>query len=101
MAVIAPVLRGEQGPGAGLRAGRDAPVASAGMSLSTRLTLTMVLMVLVTAAAVALLTYRNREQAIVPNALERVEAHADLLAANLASYAASARADVPAFRSAV
>jgi PAS domain S-box-containing protein len=97
---MAPLLSGEDGPGAGLRPRRLAVFAGGGMSLSTRLTLAMVMLVLVTAAAVALLSYRNLEQTIMPRALERIEAHADLLAANLASYVASARADIPGFSSA-
>lgn len=71
------------------------------MSLFVRLVIAMVTLVLVTAASIALLTYHNLEQAILPRALERVETHTRLLAAELESYVRGARADVLGFRSAV
>lgn len=61
----------------------------------------MVTLVLLTATSIAVLTYHNLEQAILPRALERVETHARLLAAELESYVRGARADVLGFRSAV
>lgn len=71
------------------------------MSLFARLVIAMVTLVLVTATSIALLTYHNLEQAILPRALERVETHTRLLAAELESYVRGARADVLGFRSAV
>ena len=71
------------------------------MSLFIRLVIAMVALVLITAASVGLLAYRNLEEAILPRALERIETHTRLLAAELESYARSARADVLGFRSAV
>lgn len=71
------------------------------MSLFARLVVAMVTLVLVTATSIALLTYHNLEQAILPRALERVETHTRLLAAELESYVRGARADVLGFRSAV
>ena len=71
------------------------------MSLFIRLVIAMVALVLITAASVGILAYRNLEEAILPRALERIETHTRLLAAELESYARSARADVLGFRSAV
>jgi PAS domain S-box-containing protein len=71
------------------------------LSLFARLVIAMVSLVLLTATLVGLLTYRNLEEAILPRALERVETHTRLLAAELESYARGARADVLGFRSAV
>ncbi len=71
------------------------------MKLSSRLTLVMVGLVVATAIAVGWLTYRNLETAILPRALERVESRVRLLAAELAIYVRSARADIVGFRSAV
>jgi PAS domain S-box-containing protein len=71
------------------------------MSLFIRLVIAMVALVLITAASVGLLAYRNLEEAILPRALERIETHTRLLAAELESYVRSARADVLGFRSAV
>ena len=74
---------------------------AAAMKLSSRLTLVMVGLVVATAIAVGWLTYRNLETAILPRALERVESRVRLLAAELAIYVRSARADIVGFRSAV
>ena len=71
------------------------------MSLFARLVIAMVALVLLTATSIAVLTYHNLEQAVFPRALERVETHARLLAAELESYVRGARADVLGFRSAV
>jgi PAS domain S-box-containing protein len=71
------------------------------MSLFIRLVIAMVALVLLTAASVGVLAYRNLEEAILPRALERIETHTRLLAAELESYARGARADVLGFRSAV
>ena len=62
------------------------------MSLFIRLVIAMVALVLITAASVGILAYRNLEEAILPRALERIETHARLLAANLnPMYAARVR----------
>jgi PAS domain S-box-containing protein len=71
------------------------------MSLSIRLTAAMVVLVLLTAAAVGVLTYRSVETSLLPGELERVEAHARSLSAELQAYVRNGRADVAAFRSAV
>ncbi len=71
------------------------------MSLFVRLVIAMVTLVLLTATSIAVLTYHNLEQAVLPRALERIETHARLLAAELESYVRGARADVHGFRSAV
>lgn len=71
------------------------------MKLWMRLTLAMVLLVVLTATAVGWLTYRDLEQSILPRAIERIEAHAQLLAVDLGSHVQSARADINGFRSAV
>jgi hypothetical protein len=71
------------------------------LSLFARLVIAMVALVLLTATSIAVLTYHNLEQAVFPRALERVETHARLLAAELESYVRGARADVLGFRSAV
>src|SRR5262249_5911556 len=61
----------------------------------------MVVLVLLTAAAVGVLTYRSVETSLLPGELERVEAHARSLSAELQAYVRNGRADVAAFRSAV
>jgi hypothetical protein len=71
------------------------------MKLSTRLALAMITLVLFTATAVLLLSYRDLEIAIPPRALERLQAHAKVQAAELESYVRGARADVLGFRPAV
>jgi PAS domain S-box-containing protein len=71
------------------------------MKLSTRLFLVMVGLVAATAIAVGWLSYRNVEAAVLPRAIERVESHVRLLAAELEIYARSARADIAGFRTAV
>ncbi len=71
------------------------------MRLSTRLMAAMVLLVLLTAAAVAGLTFRNIAQVTLPHALDRIDSHVRLLAAEVASSVGGARADVEGFRAAV
>jgi PAS domain S-box-containing protein len=71
------------------------------MSLSIRLTAAMVVLALLTAAAAGVLTYRSVETSILPGELERVDAHARSLSAELQAYVRNGRADVAAFRSAV
>jgi PAS domain S-box-containing protein len=71
------------------------------MKLSSRLTLAMVGLVVATAVAVGWVTYRNLEAAVLPRAVERLESHVRLLAAELAIYVRGARADIAGFRSAV
>src|SRR5919197_3126997 len=70
------------------------------MTLSSRLILAMVGLVVATAIAIGWLTYRNLETAVLPRAVERVESHVRLLAAELEIYARSARADIVGFRAA-
>src|SRR5436190_24140152 len=71
------------------------------MKLSSRLTLAMVGLVVATAVAVGWITYRNLEAAVLPRAVERLESHVRLLAAELAIYVRGARADIAGFPSAV
>src|SRR5258708_25891699 len=71
------------------------------MRLSTRLTVAMVALVLLATTAVGVLTYRNISAFVLPRALDRLEAHADLLGSELAASVRGARADVDGFRSSV
>jgi PAS domain S-box-containing protein len=71
------------------------------MRLSIRLAVAMIALVLLTVGAVSVLSYRNLETATWPRALERIDGHARLLAAELESYARGARDDILGFRSAV
>ena len=69
------------------------------MRLSTRLTVAMVALVLLATSAVGVLSYRNIATFALPRALDRVNAHAQLLAGELAASVRGARADVIGFRS--
>lgn len=71
------------------------------MNLSTRLMVAMVALVVLTAVTIGFLTYRKIETIALPRALERVEFHARLTAAELEASVRGARADVIGFRSAV
>jgi PAS domain S-box-containing protein len=71
------------------------------MKLSSRLTFAMVGLVVATALAIGWVTNRNLERVALPRALERIETHARLLAAELSTYVRGARADIAGFRSAV
>ena len=64
------------------------------MKLSTRLIVAMVALVLLTATAVGMLTYRNIEAIVLPGALDRLEMHTRILAAELEAPVIAARADV-------
>ena len=68
------------------------------MTLASRLTIAMVAMVLLTATAVGLLNYRSVAQSALPRALDRIDAHARVIAVVLKSAVGSARADVVGFR---
>ena len=67
------------------------------MKLSTRLTMAMVALVLFAIAMTGILTYRNLLSVAVPRSLERLDAHVQLLAAELQAVVGAARADVLAF----
>src|ERR1700688_2477787 len=69
------------------------------MRLSTRLTLAMVALVLLATTAVGVLTYRNIADYALPQALDRIDTHAQLLGSELAASVRGARADVIGFRS--
>src|SRR5712691_689273 len=71
------------------------------MKLSSRLTFAMVGLVVATAIAIGWVTYRNLETGVLPRALERIESHARLLAAEMANYVRGARNDIVGFQSAV
>jgi PAS domain S-box-containing protein len=60
----------------------------------------MIALVAAAVAAVGWLSYRNLEQALLPRVLERIEAHSQLVAADLRSQARGLRADTASFRSA-
>jgi PAS domain S-box-containing protein len=64
------------------------------MGLSARLTAGMVALVLLTAAAIGGLTYHRASAVAVPGALDRIDSHARLLAAELEASVRSVRADV-------
>jgi PAS domain S-box-containing protein len=72
--------------------------ALARMTLATRLAVAMTLLVAVAVIAVGWLNYRSLEQALLPRVLDRVEAHARLMATELESHAAGARRDVMSYR---
>ena len=67
------------------------------MTLTTRLAIAMILLVAVAVSAVGWLGYRSLEQALLPRILDRIEAHAKLVAGDLQSYVRGARADVSTF----
>jgi PAS domain S-box-containing protein len=60
----------------------------------------MILLVAVAVSAVGWLSYRSLEQALLPRVLDRIEAHSQLVAADLEYYVAGARGDISGFRSA-
>jgi PAS domain S-box-containing protein len=70
----------------------------AGMTLATRLAIAMILLVAIAVIAVGWLSYRSLEQALLPRVLDRIEAHAKLIATELESHAAGARRDVMSYR---
>jgi PAS domain S-box-containing protein len=65
-----------------------------GMTLSTRLMLAMVALVLMTAATVGVISYWSIEAIALPDALDRIAMHTRLLATELETSVAGARADV-------
>jgi len=67
------------------------------MTLTTRLAIAMILLVAVAVSAVGWLSYRSLEHALLPRILDRIEAHAKLVASDLQSYVRGARADVSTF----
>jgi len=71
-----------------------------GATLATRLAVAMTMLVAIAVFAVGWLSYRNLERALLPRALDRIETHATLLAADLQSHVRGARGDVASFRSA-
>ncbi|WP_291869596.1 PAS domain S-box protein [Bradyrhizobium sp.] len=70
------------------------------MTLATRLAVAMILLVALAVSAVGWLSHRSLEQAIVPQILDRMEAHSRLAAADLESYVAAVRGDVASYRNA-
>jgi PAS domain S-box-containing protein len=69
-----------------------------GMRLTTRLAIAMILLVAIVVFAVGWLGYRSIEQALLPRALDRVEAHSRLMATELEFYVAGARSDLMSYR---
>ena len=69
-----------------------------GMSLTSRLAIAMILLVAIAVSALGWLSYRSLEQALLPRALDRVEAHSRLMATELEFYAAGARSDLMSYR---
>ena len=70
----------------------------AGFTLATRLAIAMILLVAIAVTAVGWLNYRSLEQALLPRVLDRIEAHARLMATELDSHAAGARRDITSYR---
>jgi PAS domain S-box-containing protein len=68
------------------------------MTLATRLAIAMTFLVAIAVIAVGWLSYRSLEQALLPRVLDRIEAHARLMATELDSHAAGARRDVASYR---
>jgi len=68
------------------------------MTLATRLAIAMTCLVAIAVIAVGWLNYRSLEQALLPRVLDRIEAHARLMATELDSHAAGARRDVASYR---
>ncbi|WP_315761383.1 MULTISPECIES: PAS domain S-box protein [unclassified Bradyrhizobium] len=68
------------------------------MALTTRLAVAMILLVAIAVFAVGWLGYRSLEQGLLPRALDRVEAHARLMATELESYVGGARNDLASYR---
>ena len=64
------------------------------MKLSTRLTVAMIALVLLTAMAVGLLINWDTERRELPRALDRIDAHANLLAFRLEASVRGATTDV-------
>ncbi len=71
------------------------------MRLSTRLAIILIAFVVLTASAVGMLIYRNVVAISVPNALERNDTHARIVATEMETATARARADVLGFSAAV
>jgi PAS domain S-box-containing protein len=69
-----------------------------GMRLTTQLAIAMILLVAIVVFAVGWLGYRSIEQALLPRALDRVEAHSRLMATELEFYVAGARSDLMSYR---
>ena len=68
------------------------------MTLTARLAIAMIMLVAIAVTAVGWLSYRSLEQVLLPRVLDRIEAHSQLIAADLQSYARGARADIAGFR---
>src|ERR1700710_2522737 len=68
------------------------------MTLTDRLAIAMIMLVTIAVSAVGWLSYRSLEQALLPRVIDRMEAHSQLVAADLQSYARGAGADVAGFR---
>jgi PAS domain S-box-containing protein len=82
-----------------VRAGTHRTGAKAEMTLTARLAIAMIALVAIAVSAVGWLSYRSLEQAFLPRVLDRIEAHSQLVAGDLRSYANGARSDVATFRS--
>ena len=76
-------------------------LSESGRTLSARLTVAMVALVLLAATTVGMLTYRNVEALVLPRALDRLDTHTRLLAAELEASVRGARANIIGFGSAV
>ncbi len=70
------------------------------MTLTTRLSIAMILLVALAVFAVGWLGYRSLERALLPRALDRIESHSRLMAAELEGYVAAARNDLAGYRAA-
>jgi PAS domain S-box-containing protein len=85
-------------PGVLGRRGSDSRWFERGTSLTSRLAIAMILLVAIAVFAVGWLSYRSLEQALLPRALDRVEAHSRLMATELEFYVAGARSDLMSYR---
>ncbi|MFC5326836.1 PAS domain S-box protein [Bradyrhizobium oligotrophicum] len=68
------------------------------MTLTTRLAIAMILLVAIAVFAVGWLGYRSLERALLPRALDRIEAHSRLMATELENYVSGARNDLASYR---
>jgi PAS domain-containing protein len=67
------------------------------MTLATKLAVAMILLVAAAVSSISWLSYRSLEQALLPHALDRIDTHSKLAAADLQAYVHGARADVATF----
>ncbi|MDU6325745.1 hypothetical protein, partial [Bradyrhizobium sp.] len=89
---------GQQPGRAGSPDGREALGLGRRLTLTTRLAIAMILLVAMAVFAVGWLGYRSLESALLPRALDRIEAHSRLMATELENYVGGARNDLNGYR---